>query len=459
MEPESRRRELLRALTGLAATAGAGGLAGCLDGAGGDDPGTRTTGGDGETDAGGTTAGEAATTDRPTTTEETTTEDTSTEETTTGDGTGRYTEWVPSPSALGVDGSVAFLFGYVDVASIRQQRDRFGEGAYARFERSLSGFGPLPAIDEIASMVSLFYGAGSGLILVARGSFGGESVANAVLDAEGGEEAGEYGGYDLYAGRSVAAAVADGTAVVRQGSPSDDLAELKTVVDARRGEAERFVAANDDAATLVEELGTGTSALGSLPGENLSEPYDREALSILGLSTNVNGDRTRLEEVHVYESAGAVDVDRSQRAATSGQGVLTGAESASGSRSGRVVVVGATVPTVDLSLGLFGPELDDDDGGGEDTTPAVSFDFEYDADAGQVTITHQGGDNITEENTGGLRYGRPDGSLRRWSLPVSAGDSVTLAPEGGFESGDEVIVVWESPGGDRTALLGRYVVP
>ncbi|PSQ16329.1 hypothetical protein BRD00_11630 [Halobacteriales archaeon QS_8_69_26] len=457
MDPESRRRDLLRALTGVAATAGLGGLAGCIDRFDGEGGGT-TVGGDGTTDDGGPTPGDATTTaGGATTTEETTEAETTEEGTPTGGDASGYTEWVPAPSALGMEEGEYFLFSYLDVSTVREHSDRFDESAYAGFERSLSSFGPVPEVSAVESLVTLFVGTGGSLVLTVRGSFAAETVANAVLEEQGGGEAGEYGEYALYESAENAAAVRDGTAVIAQGMSSEGLTKIKTVVDARRGEADRFVA-SDDAATLVDELGVRTSALGARSGDQLNEPYDKEALSVLGLSTDVTDDRARFEEVHVYESASAVDVDRSRKAATSGVGTLTGVEDVSTSQSGRVVVVGATVPIEDLGLGVFGPNIAADTGGDE-PTPEVSFEFDYDADAGSVTITHAGGDVLSEENTGGLRYGREGGALHEWSLPVSAGDSVTLSPDGGLESGDEVLIVWEGPDGEQTELLGSYTVP
>ncbi|PSQ38567.1 hypothetical protein BRD13_06070 [Halobacteriales archaeon SW_5_70_135] len=114
------------------------------------------------------------------------------------------------------------------------------------------------------------------------------------------------------------------------------------------------------------------------------------------------------------------------------------------------------VPGVVL-VGTFG--LGFDDGGGRDDsdppTPQVAFDFGYDADAGEMTVTHTGGDTLERANTERLVVRSGSRPPVPWELPVSAGDSVTVAAG----SGDSVSVVWTAPDGDRTAVLGEGTVP
>jgi hypothetical protein len=95
-------------------------------------------------------------------------------------------------------------------------------------------------------------------------------------------------------------------------------------------------------------------------------------------------------------------------------------------------------------------------GGGEEAsrTPQASFAFEYDEPAREVTITHEGGDTFNDENAAALRVVGADGQ-QSFDLPVTAGDSVTVS----VDPGATVRVVWEAPGGDRTATVASFDVP
>ncbi len=99
--------------------------------------------------------------------------------------------------------------------------------------------------------------------------------------------------------------------------------------------------------------------------------------------------------------------------------------------------------------------FDGGDAGPEDPTPAVSLDFAYDADAGEVTVTHAGGDTLTERNTDRVLVRSGDRAPVVWELPVAAGDSTTIAAA----SDDTVLVLWTAPGGEPTATLGSFEVP
>jgi hypothetical protein len=114
------------------------------------------------------------------------------------------------------------------------------------------------------------------------------------------------------------------------------------------------------------------------------------------------------------------------------------------------------VPGVVL-VGTFGLGFDGGGGRGDSggPIPQVAFDFEYDADAGEMTVTHTGGDTLERANTERLVVRSGSRPPIPWELPVSAGDSVTVAAE----SGDSVSVVWTAPDGDRTAVLGEGMVP
>ncbi len=128
----------------------------------------------------------------------------------------------------------------------------------------------------------------------------------------------------------------------------------------------------------------------------------------------------------------------------------------------------AVVLALVVYLGLFwtppelggtdDPETEAPPTDGETTdvrTPQASFDFEY-AD-GQVTVTHTGGDSYTGENTGEL-YVTVDGERRTaWSLPASAGDSVTVSTDPSTRL--EMSVIWTAPGGGEDWIVADFELP
>ena len=116
----------------------------------------------------------------------------------------------------------------------------------------------------------------------------------------------------------------------------------------------------------------------------------------------------------------------------------------------------------------------------QSTSPNANFNFDINQGATngwdttdtdeQVSITHDGGQTVTAANmktivggteisttaTDNLRY-----SASGWSATtdVNAGDSVTIvedvATSTGFESGDEVAVIWTSDDGSQSSTLAK----
>lgn len=116
--------------------------------------------------------------------------------------------------------------------------------------------------------------------------------------------------------------------------------------------------------------------------------------------------------------------------------------------------------------------------------PETRFEFEYDTNANAVTITHDGGETISSENTGRLLVVVDSGAEtdeQTWAeqgagvadldaSDLTLGDQITVDDETGsatgdrtlsltLERGDTVTVVWESPSGDRTTELDSDTVP
>ena len=82
------------------------------------------------------------------------------------------------------------------------------------------------------------------------------------------------------------------------------------------------------------------------------------------------------------------------------------------------------------------------DGGG---VPQVTFRYEYDEAAGELTVTHESGDTIPAEDELAVISGNVEES---WTTPVAAGDTKTVA----VESDATVSVVWLGSDGDSRTL-------
>ena len=93
------------------------------------------------------------------------------------------------------------------------------------------------------------------------------------------------------------------------------------------------------------------------------------------------------------------------------------------------------------------------------TTPQASFSFDYDQSAGELTITHDGGDSIQANEL----YVKGATSNGDWttvgsyssSEMISAGSGVTVA----VSSSDTVRIVYEPGEGSSSATLGKWEGP
>lgn len=88
-------------------------------------------------------------------------------------------------------------------------------------------------------------------------------------------------------------------------------------------------------------------------------------------------------------------------------------------------------------------------------SPQVTFTYDYDDSAGELTITHDGGDKFDRANVRIIREGEVS-PTDPWPTTVQAGDSTTV----GVADDDELRIVWEDPR-ERgiTALLGTWNGP
>lgn len=409
-DSDRRRRDVLRAGAGLGATALLGGLGGCLSSVPG-------VGGDG------------------------------------GGGRPGYARWLPTRGTLGAGDDGEYRFITLDAGTIRDNRSRFSTDTYGTLTDGFGDEGLLPGFDAIDAAVSVQVDRSSTSFAL-EGSFSVDDVVASLQD-RGFTEEESHAGYTIYTGMGVSAVgVTDGT-MVFGASQSDPAGTVAEVVDVGEGDADGLVDVSDDADALVSTLGEGAFANGRIPAGGISGDLQTDPLVANGLRGRLSGDTVGVRQVLVYESEGSVD----PAAARDASGTAAELDGASASQSGRTALVEGSVATADLSgddvigVSLAGTgEIP----GEETRVPQATFQFDYDPDAGSVSITHQGGDTFNENNTAALRYGA-QGDRREWPLPVSAGDEVTV--EGGLSSGDDVVVVWSAPDADRTAVVGQYRVP
>lgn len=90
----------------------------------------------------------------------------------------------------------------------------------------------------------------------------------------------------------------------------------------------------------------------------------------------------------------------------------------------------------------------------EETAPNISFSFDYDIDAEQLIVQHEGGDTVEASQ---LRF-QSDADVTvesDFEGSVTAGDTATLS----VPSDAEVRIIWESSESDRTATLALWEGP
>jgi len=95
--------------------------------------------------------------------------------------------------------------------------------------------------------------------------------------------------------------------------------------------------------------------------------------------------------------------------------------------------------------------------GGDNGVPGASFTFEHDGT--DLTVTHDDGDALTDDNTGEIQIVDISGDenavvLGTWELPVEEGASVTVQSQ--FESGQTVAVRWFNADESEFADLASY---
>ena len=98
-----------------------------------------------------------------------------------------------------------------------------------------------------------------------------------------------------------------------------------------------------------------------------------------------------------------------------------------------------------------------------DTTPQASFNFDYNSADGNLTITHEGGDEIEGSQLTFAGNGTESGQDTWDAGAVSAGSSVTIDLNDGSNteaaSGETVRIVWSSSSGSDTQTIAKTEIP
>ncbi|QLH81459.1 hypothetical protein [Halosimplex pelagicum] len=446
---ETRRSVLKR---GGATIAALSALSGCLGGITGGGTPTDAPDDGSESESGGGDGDDGASESTPTGTPTATPAPTRSETPVAG-----LTRWMPDPALLDQTGESGYAFLGVAPKSLGEFEGALGSGALGQFQ----GRYPIPGVGTFGEQRALFRFARSVSVLL--GDFDRTAVEDGLRQY--GFEAGEtYRGFRFFSpGDPRAAAVRDGMLVTAGAVSSEDTTDkrpvVEAVVDARTGNADRYVDAVPDCRRLLESIGSAhllesrTHGTGETFEQGLGE----------GTGYHVAEDETRVRAAALFTEG---STNRSAMADWAGDtDAFLGGEPTLRT-DGRAVTATATVPTGDVTEfpgGFPGPSIERDAGSGGPPTVAFGFDYESTGDGvGALTIIHDGGDTVPREavQIRGSGFAEVDGVDQTGSgvwqgSTDSEGESLTAgnAVEVGVASDYEIAVVWQPPEGDRSATL------
>ena len=415
-----------RALLRTAALAGVGGLAGCS-----------ALSGDGstETPANGTAAnGTDATTGTPS--------DSGTDTSTPATDVESVGQWFPAPSAAQQD---SYAFVTLHPAAMAEYSDALPDARTANFETeiALDGFG---TVDTLRSL----HQTGIGLT-VFDGPFERSALVEQLTGA-GFSDDGSYQGFQV--------CTADAQRAVGVGDEQVAQVDLRSLrvsvesgpvlqaaIDARFGDGDRYGEVDDDVGALLSTLGPG-HVINCQPS---STALGTESAVAQGGRWQIGSDTTAITTAIAFESEGATDAATVESWATAAGPF--GEVAPSVSTDGRVVTARADVSTGDL--GPFAISTTDD------SQPEIALDFEYDSDAGTVTITHQGGDSVPADrieirgNGFAERTSADQSGNGQWAGETSGGDSTVVAGDSvvvGVTPSYQLFVLYSSGSGNSVTL-------
>jgi hypothetical protein len=280
-----------------------------------------------------------------------------------GSGLGGYQQWVYPADQFNQDAD-SLNFDGTNQKGVYDSRKAFYPSTYSSLAANYG------AVGLTGRSVKMDLSLPEGRVL--KGSYDtAEVVAELEDDASTEYESdGSYSGYELYVPSdrdepNRAVGVSDSAIVfgrrVEPGFGADWDAAAATdvvegIIDTKGGSATRAVSENDDLATLVNALNSGTSVSGGTRSDEVdsdradaeSGVFDGQVAS--GQSWSVNGNTTSRQWVFVFDSEGDVsttDLNDWVEANDTG-GVFTRARNVKVSQNGRAGVVTAKIDTYDL---------------------------------------------------------------------------------------------------------------
>jgi|GEM_PF-5161986 len=345
----------------------------------------------------------------------------------------------------------------IDAAGVRAAESALPDAVYDGFSDTVR-FASIPYAD-----VDRQFRIGTSLVLT--GSFDRSAFVDEIRDSGFGDVSQQErrGGFDLYWGESsfedqeytTAYAVTDETIVVSPGRVESNVATLRTVVDTSRGDADRCHAVDDLCHTLLRWLGDGTFVAAEFhPGSYVGH------VEANGTAWTVDGRTTTLRAVSKTAKPSTLAPEAIQTW-TETADTFDRFDDVSIGRDGDTVVLAGSLPTAEMTTTLQLPwqptltsrwEVD------------ATFSFEYDADAGVLTIQHEGsripqrfvhlrgegfrGDasDVDQTASGEWQGGTQNGGVI--GTTVTVGVTADYAIEVTYEVGGETVGLGEDSGPD-----------
>jgi hypothetical protein len=352
-----------------------------------------------------------------------------------------WTDWTPAPAALGIDGAYAVLSLHPN--EIASYSDSLPAAATDGLDSNsgLPGLGPLSALERVTvvgNAITVFSGPAdperARSSLADRGLTVSDRIGGLTLHtAENGDPTVAVGvGSDVIIAARTRNSGVDVTGAAAVRAVTDRTAER--LPDAVPAVGTVHGAVGDGTAVALRANTTATETVAGATGE--------------GYSWRLGTEETRVTAAF----AGGATAEGVETWASDSE--MFGDGTLSVTASGGAVTAAGTVSTAEIDE--FQPDWKTPKSTG--AIPKVSFGFDYDSEAGLVTVTHEGGETLVPDAVAlrGSGFADRDGAAQTaagpWQGTVSdsgivAGDQVTV----GVTPGYELRVVWT--GESRTATL------
>ncbi|MGM0590582.1 MAG: type IV pilin [Halobacteriota archaeon] len=92
-----------------------------------------------------------------------------------------------------------------------------------------------------------------------------------------------------------------------------------------------------------------------------------------------------------------------------------------------------------------------------DQAPQASLDFTYDTADNNVTLTHEGGDQLTNSTIAVQNTSTPGTPYTLEPGPHTAGS--VMVDRGNYEDGETIRVIWTNPNSGSTSVIARSDAP